>query len=78
MDVIPTSHLQKSVGPYGIFCSFSWVLHEWLKMGHKSFTMGQLLPMVFSELSACLRGAVHSHQERSKDFGPLMTKQVQG
>lgn len=48
------SRLQNSVDLHGLFHSFSSVLHEWLKTGHKSFTTRQLFPMPF--LSACLVG----------------------
>lgn len=54
MNVIHTSRLQKSVDLRGILHSFSSVLHEWLKMGHKSFPTRQLFPVAF--LSACLMG----------------------
>lgn len=56
MNVIHTSCLHKPVHLHGISYSFSSVLHEWLKMGHKSFTARQNSSFPVAFLSACLMG----------------------
>lgn len=78
MDVIPTSRLQKSVDLYGIFCSFSWVLHEWLKIGHKSFTMGQLFPMVFLSVDSPLEGSCAFTPRTQQGLWPVNYKASAG
>lgn len=73
MNVIHTSRLQKSADLHGIFYSFSPVLHEWLKTGHKSFTTHQLLPVAFLSAHSLLGGW---DQEHSKDSCPSITQQA--
>lgn len=71
MNVIHTSCLHKSVDLRGISYSFSSVLHEWLKTGHKSFTAHQNSSLWHFSVPAWW------DQEHSKDCCPSITQQAQ-